>query len=134
MVDYRSTAVYGDDQKGLRQMLVVDDEPDLCECLSDFFSTRGFAVVSVHSGEQALEWLENSPTDVILLDINLPGLHGLEILRRIRQIAPSSRVIMVSALGFPELRENAKALGAIAYVTKPFDFSDRTWAPVFAAA
>ena len=52
----------------MRRMLIVEDEPDLCDCLEHFFSGRGFSVVSVFSGEDALKQLEASPADVILLE------------------------------------------------------------------
>lgn len=110
-----------------RRMLVVEDERDICECLQEFFAMRGFSVLTAFSGEEALERLKKDTVDVILLDIILPGLSGMEVLKRIKQDYPRTRVIMVTALDQVELRTEAHHAGAVAYVTKPFDFSDATW-------
>jgi DNA-binding response OmpR family regulator len=117
----------------MRRMLIVEDEQDLCECLQEFFTMRGFSVVSAFSGEEALDQLKENPPDVILLDIILPGLSGIEVLRRVKQLHPRARVIMVTALDQEELRQQAHLYGAAAYITKPFDFSDATWFPVFSS-
>ena len=116
----------------MRRMLIIEDEPDIQECLRDFFSSRGFSVTTAFSGEEALERLEEGSAEVILLDILLPGISGLEVLKRIKEIRPRTKVIMVTGLSHPTLRVEAQACGASGYVTKPFDFSDQTWAPVLA--
>ena len=114
-----------------RRMLIVDDEQDICDCLQQFFSGRGFAVTWAFSGEEALERLHGESPDVILLDIKLPGLSGMEVLKRLKTFNPHVRVIMVSALDQDDLREQARRYGASAYVTKPFDLSDLTWSAAF---
>ena len=114
----------------IRRMLIVDDERDICDCLEQFFRTRGFSVASAFSGEEALSRLSEDAVDVILLDILLPGLSGIEVLKRVKQIHPSARVIIVTALDQTELRDQAHRYGAAAYITKPFDFSDTTWSSV----
>jgi DNA-binding response OmpR family regulator len=111
-------------------LLIVEDERDLCELLAEFFGAKGFAVVSAFSGEEALAKLREQPADIVLLDILLPGLSGLEVLRRIKQLYPKARVIMVTSLDQEETRDQAHRYGAAAYITKPFDFSDTTWSPV----
>jgi len=115
----------------MRRMLIVDDEVAICECLEDFFAARGFNVATVFSGEEALSCLDSSEVDVLLLDINLPGLQGLEVLRRVKQAHPRIKVIMVTGLTDPDLKNTAKRCGASGFVTKPFDFSESTWAPAF---
>ena len=112
-------------------MLIVEDERDLCACLEDYFTAKGFSVVSVFSGEEALERLIAGPADVVLLDILLPGLSGLEVLKRLRKLQPRARIIMVTALDQVEFRAEARLYGAAAYITKPFDFSESTWSAVF---
>ena len=114
----------------MRRMLIVDDERDVCECLQAFFSTRGFSVTSVFSGEEALDQLAQEPADVILLDILLPGLTGIEVLKRIKERCPSVQVIMVTGLDQVDLRIQARHYGAAGYVTKPFNFSATTWSLV----
>ena len=118
----------------MRRMLIVEDERDISDCLEQFFTMKGFSVVSAFSGEEALVKLEEGSADVILLDILLPGLSGLEVLRRAKELHPRAKVIMVTALDQIELREEARRYGAVAYITKPFDFSLTTWAPVLAGS
>jgi len=110
-----------------RRMLIVDDERDICELLAEFFESKGFTVTRAFSGEEALEQLEHGTIDVVLLDILLPGLSGIEVLRYTKERQPGARVIMVSALDYPDLRTKAQQYGAIAYITKPFSFSDPAW-------
>ena len=116
----------------MRRILIVDDERDICDCLTEFFRTRGFAVASVFSGEEALDRLAQDAADVVLLDILLPGLSGIEVLKRVHERNPNVRVVMVTGMNEVELRRKARHYGAVAYVTKPFDFSETTWAAVFA--
>ena len=114
----------------MRRILIVEDELDIADCLQQFFSLRGFSVVATFSGEEALDLLQESPVDIILLDILLPGLSGIEVLKRAKALHPDAQVIMVTALDEAGLREEAERYGACAYITKPFDFSDRAWGAV----
>lgn len=115
------------------RMLIVDDEPDICDCLSAFFSARGFTVRCAGSGREAIGQLVLEPADVILLDIRLPDMWGIEVLKRTKALCPDTRVIMVTAVDQPMTRFEAEMHGALAYVTKPFDFSESTWAPVLSS-
>ena len=115
-------------------MLIVEDERDLCDCLEHYFRTRGFSVVAAFSGEEALKTLEDHPADVILLDLLLPGISGMEVLRHAKQLYPGARVVIVTGHDRVELRAEARLYGACAYITKPFDFSETTWSPVLASA
>jgi DNA-binding response OmpR family regulator len=108
-------------------MLVVDDEREICSLLEDFFTSRGFTVVSAFSGEEALERLADGAPDVILLDILLPGISGLEVLKRAKRTYPRAKIVMVTALDEDDLRSQAHQFGAAEYITKPFDFSDQAW-------
>ena len=117
----------------MKQMLIVDDERDICDCLQQFFSDRGFSVVSVFSGEEALARLSEHAPDVILLDILLPGVSGIEVLKQAKQLHPAARVVMVTALDREDLRLQTRSYGACAYVTKPFDFSPATWSAILQA-
>ena len=110
-----------------RRVLIVDDEQGVCKLLEQFFTARGFSVTSVFSGEQALAWLKSAPVDVVLIDILLPGIHGIEVLKHAKQLHPEARVVMITGLEQEGLRAEARAFGADAYVTKPFDFSDPAW-------
>ena len=117
----------------MRRMLIVDDERDICDCLQQFFASRGFSVATAFSGEEALMRITQGGADVVLLDILLPGLSGMEVLRRLKELTPRVQVVMVTGLDQTHLRAEAYRYGAAAYVTKPFDFSDATWSSVLAA-
>ena len=114
----------------MRRMLVVDDEQDTCDCLKDYFSAHGFSVGFAFSGEEALKRLTQEAADVILLDILLPGLSGIEVLKRAKELCPNARIIMVTALDELDLRMQARRYGAAGYITKPFNFSSMTWSAV----
>ena len=115
----------------MQRMLIVEDERDIADCLQEFFAGQGFAVSAAFSGEEALERLSVGGAEVILLDILLPGLSGIEVLRRVKTICPAARIVMVTALDREDLRLQAHHYGACGFVTKPFDFSRNTWSVVF---
>ena len=77
-----------------------------------------------------MEWLADNYVDVVLLDILLPGLSGIEVLKRVKDLHPFAQVIMVTALDQVALRTEAERYGACGYITKPFDFSDDAWAEI----
>lgn len=116
----------------MRRMLIVEDALDISHLLQEFFSAKGFHVTSAFSGEEAVAKLQDSCADIILLDILLPGLSGLEVLRHVKAICPETRVVIVTAVDQSEVKETAFKYGADGYITKPFDFSENTWSPVFA--
>ena len=113
------------------RMLIVDDEPKICECLSTFFTAKGFTVKRALTGQEAIRRVKYDQPDVVLVDIRLPDMEGIEVLKRAKDLTPNARVIMVTALDNSEQRVEAERYGAAGYITKPFDFSALTWAPVF---
>ncbi len=101
------------------RILVADDEPSFRELLADILETAGHEVVEARDGEQALAALERGAYDLVLTDQRMPGIGGLELLRRIRQRAAPPPVVMLTAYGtIPEAVE-AVRLGAADYLTKP---------------
>ena len=100
-------------------ILVVDDEPMVREVLARYLEKEGFAVQTAEDGEQALAAFESSPPDLVLLDLMLPRIDGLEVLRRMRE-RNRSAVIMLTAKGEETDRVVGLELGADDYVTKPF--------------
>lgn len=118
---------------GQRRMLVVDDEEGICRCLEQFFTVRGFEVRTAFSGEDAMSRLDEGPVDVVLIDILLPGIHGLEVLKHAKGRYPKARVIMITGLEHDDLRDQAVAHGADAYVMKPFKLDEQTWAAALEA-
>ena len=101
-------------------LLIVDDEKGLCEYLRDFFKPRGYEVFIATNGEDALSLVKKEKPELVLLDINMPGMDGLEVLRRIKNISPQTKVIMVTISDDADTQQKAKNLGADEFVKKPF--------------
>ncbi|WP_263354726.1 response regulator transcription factor [Acidicapsa acidisoli] len=106
-------------QTGLR-ILIVDDEPAIRRALRPPLLDLGFQVVEASRGEEAIQQLRAGTFDVVLLDINMPGIGGLETLRRIRLFAPRLPILMVTVRDGEEEKVEALESGADDYVTKPF--------------
>jgi two-component system response regulator ResD len=101
------------------RVLVVDDEPIVREVLERYLSRGGFQVETAADGRQALDAFEARPPDLVLLDLMLPRIDGLEVFRRIRAGGPSP-VIMLTAKGAEADRVDGLEMGADDYVSKPF--------------
>jgi len=102
------------------RILVVDDEPAIRRALRAPLLELGFQVTEASRGEEALQTLRGAACDVVLLDINMPGIGGIETLRRIRAVAPRLPVLMLTVRDGEEEKVEALELGADDYVTKPF--------------
>jgi len=109
-------------------ILIVDDEPDIADLFRQRFRRevrqRQYVLHFAGSGEEALQRLAEIRPEliVILSDINMPGMDGLELLREVRQLRPELPVLMVTAYGDDERRHRADELGAADFLTKPVDF------------
>src|ERR1700760_3056453 len=124
LVDQHDDSV--DDRNEARpRLLIVDDIGDNRNILKRRFERRGFEVAEAESGLVAIEMIENGTFDVVLLDVMMPGIDGLETLRRIRASKSASAlpVIMVTAKSESGNVVDALELGANDYVTKPVDFA-----------
>ena len=106
----------------LGRILVVDDENSVVEVLNEYFSGQGYTVKTASNGEQALTTLPEYRPSVVLLDVRMPGMDGVEVLRRIRATNTTVSVIMVTANEDVDLARETLKLGAFDYVAKPFDF------------
>jgi CheY-like chemotaxis protein/signal transduction histidine kinase/HPt (histidine-containing phosphotransfer) domain-containing protein len=102
------------------RILIIDDDPGMHGMLQISLAPLGYDVVAAENGRQGLEMLEAEPSSVVILDIMLPDLDGIEILRRIREQWPEIEVIMLTAYASLETAIEAVRLGAYDYVTKPF--------------
>lgn len=102
-----------------RRVLVVDDDPTVAEVVAGYLDRAGFAVERAADGHQALERAEATHPDLVVLDLMLPGVDGLEVCRRLRASGPVP-VIMLTARGDEDDRVLGLELGADDYVTKPF--------------
>ncbi len=105
----------------LGKVLVVDDEPEVREVLQEFLSGRGYEVTVAENGLAALAALEAQRPDLVLLDVAMPGMDGVETLRRIVELQPPIPVIMVTANADIGVTSKLLALGAVDYIPKPFD-------------
>jgi two-component system KDP operon response regulator KdpE len=106
-------------QSGIR-VLVVDDEASIRRALRPPLVELGFQFAEASRGEEALQLLHSGTFDAVLLDINMPGIGGIETLRRIRAFAPRLPVLMVTVREGEEEKVEALELGADDYITKPF--------------
>src|SRR6202046_65981 len=102
------------------RILVVDDESPLRRALRPPLVELGFQVAEASRGEEALQMLRTTVFDAVLLDVNMPGIGGVETLRRLRLIAPRLPILMLTARDKEEEKVEALDLGADDYVTKPF--------------
>ncbi|MBF0559040.1 MAG: sigma-54-dependent Fis family transcriptional regulator [Nitrospirae bacterium] len=103
-----------------RKILVVDDEPDICKALSFVLNREGYNVVTANSGEQALEKLKENDFDVVLTDLKMGKTDGMGVLERVRETAPDTSVVMMTAFASVESAIEAMKKGAADYIVKPF--------------
>ena len=101
------------------RVLLVDDEESYVETLRKRLMRRGLVVSMANSGEQALESLAENPVDVVLLDVKMPGMDGMETLTRIKAAHPRVEVIMLTGHASVEFGLKGMQLGAFDYVMKP---------------
>jgi DNA-binding NtrC family response regulator len=105
------------------KILVVDDEPDTCANLQDILVDMGYQVDVAHDGLGALELIQTTTYDVALLDLKMPGMDGLELYRRIKELQAGTVAIIVTAYAASETAECALQAGAWKILAKPVDLS-----------
>lgn len=112
----------------LRQssVLIVDDETPLRKALCTSLAASGFNVEEARSGAEALDTVQRHPFDLVLLDINMPGISGIDACRRIRGISPQAGIIMVTVRDLEDDKVRALEAGADDYITKPFKLRELT--------
>jgi len=119
-------AAAGDPAKAKRpvraRVLVVDDELEFRKVLAEYLEDRGFDVIEAQDGEEALLRVPDFHPHIVLMDVMMAGMGGVEALKRIKAAAPETCVIMVTAVEDIDSARGALALGASDYVTKPFSF------------
>jgi len=108
---------------GIR-VLVVDDEPDFVELFIKRFSKRGLTVAGAGSGAEALAALKAQAVDVVVLDVKMPGMDGLETLKEIKKRHPKVQVILLTGHGSVKSGIEGMSYGAYDYVLKPFSLDD----------
>ena len=105
----------------MAHILIVDDERELCALVATLVAERGHSSQCVCSGEAALHATNDRRPDLVLLDLRLGGMDGLETLRRLKPIAPGSPIVMMTAFGNVQAAVNAMKIGATDFVSKPFN-------------
>ena len=105
----------------MRKILVVDDEFEIVRLLHKFLSTKGYDVFTATSGAEAVEIVKKERPQIVLLDIIMPRMNGLEALQEIKKVDPEIGVIMVTAVMDEEMAKQAVDMGAYDYITKPID-------------
>jgi DNA-binding response OmpR family regulator len=103
-----------------RSVLIVDDEKNILLTLSQSLEVLQLETDTATNGEDALTKLKEKDFSLILLDLRMPGIDGMEVLRQVREIRPDIRIIMISAYGTIEVAVEAMKLGAVDFIQKPF--------------
>jgi two-component system response regulator AtoC len=103
-----------------RRILAVDDDPLSRELLADILRRQGYQVECAEDGRQALDLIERHPFPVVVTDLKMPGLTGIELLKKTKSVCPETEVIIETAYGSVEGAVEAVKSGAFDYVTKPF--------------
>ena len=106
------------------KVLLVDDETEFVQTLADRLRMRDLNPDVAYNGEEALTLAEENQPDVVILDVKMPGLDGIEVLKRIRKAYPKIEVIILTGHGTEEDEKKARQLGAFDYLRKPVDISN----------
>ena len=106
------------------KLLIVDDELDVREFARNFFRKRGIETSIASAGMEALELIEKDPPDLILLDVRMGEMSGIDVLRQLQQRSAPIKVVMVSGLEEEQVVKEAMALGALGFIHKPLILED----------
>jgi DNA-binding response OmpR family regulator len=101
------------------KVLLVDDEEEFVKALAERLKMRDLRSDTVLDGEEALSFVEDKEPDVMVLDLKMPGIDGMEVLRQVRKVYPKIQVIILTGHGSEKDEEEAKRLGAFDYLEKP---------------
>jgi two-component system response regulator (stage 0 sporulation protein F) len=106
------------------KILIVDDQFGIRILLNEVFQKEGYDTFQAANGYQALEIVDKHSPDLVLLDMKIPGMDGIEILKRMKAVDQDIRVIIMTAYGELDMIQEAKDLGAITHFAKPFDIDE----------
>jgi len=106
------------------RVLIVDDEKEFVELVSERLTMRDYDVTTAFSGEEALETVKEYNFDIVVLDVLMPGIDGIETLREIKRIKPLTEVILLTGHAAVDTAIEGMRLGAYDYLTKPCEISD----------
>lgn len=102
-------------------ILVIDDEKGICDFFQKILTKEGYKVLTALSGEEGLTIVKREKPDIVLLDLKMPGMDGIEVLRSVKKIDKNIVVVMLTAYGTMETARVAMQLGDFDYLTKPFE-------------
>jgi len=102
-------------------VLVIDDQPGIRRLLAEVLQEEGYAVLEASNGYDGLQKARDGRPALILMDMKMPGMDGIETLRELKRLGIGDKVIMMTAYGELDLVTEAKEIGATDYITKPFD-------------
>lgn len=105
-------------------ILIIDDEPLMRLSISDALKAEGYNIASAESGGEGLNAIKDNAYDVVITDLKLPEVDGLQILKGCRQFSPATKILMITAHGSVETAVEAMKLGAYDYITKPFSMDE----------
>lgn len=105
-------------------VMVVEDDAATRRLYRFLLSNSGYTVIEAEDGQAALEYFEVQPCDVIITDMNMPRMGGMQLVQKLRESYPEVFVIMVTAFGTPDTEKQAFRAGVNEYLTKPFDFEE----------
>lgn len=106
------------------KVLIADDEEDILEIVADRLEFLGFEVQTVQDGLACIETIERGAPDLVLLDIRMPRMDGMEVLTRLRETHPELPVVILSASSERKVAEETLSEGAVDYLLKPFEARD----------
>jgi DNA-binding response OmpR family regulator len=106
------------------KILVVDDEPTICSMMKVFLTRIGYVVKTVNTGDEAITVFDEDPPDMVLLDISMPGMRGIDVLQLMKTRKADCGVIMLSAYGDEQTIQEAIDMGAYCYIQKPMELLD----------
>ncbi len=105
----------------MRRILIVDDETSIRDLCARVLKRNGFEVMTASTGEDAVRRLQESPYDLVISDIRMPGISGINVLTTAKALYPSIAVILITGFGTNEVADRASQSGAYKILTKPFD-------------
>lgn len=106
------------------KILIVDDQYGIRILLNEVFQKEGYETFQAANGFQAIDIVLKDKPDLVVLDMKIPGMDGIEILKRVKEIDKDIKVILMTAYGELDLIQEAKKLGALMHFAKPFDIDE----------
>lgn len=106
------------------RILITDDEEIICESIAEFLESEGFEAVTASNGEEALEIIQKSDIDLLVSDVRMPGMDGVELMQAVGKVSPETLIILMTAFASVETAVQALRSGAADYMLKPLDFDE----------